>query len=135
MKAETGTKGTDLRFSHDFGDIAVSMTGPMNNASIQVRGPAEFVKNIDWDSVYSTARLFGAHTNTCMAFALAVQQKFAAWHGTQVTLAAFRKERCTVHASPDCLDPDGPTYSGQGWDHDGQDQRIECSACASALGS
>lgn len=91
MTQQTGTRGTDLQFSHDFGDIAVSITGPMDEASVQVRGPAEFVKNIDWDAVYSTARLFAAHSDGgCMAIALAVQQKYAAWHGTQVTLAGLR---------------------------------------------
>jgi hypothetical protein len=92
MKQQVG-----LNFHQDFGDIAVSITGPMDQASVQVRGPAEFVKNINWDAVYSTAQLFAAHTDgSCMAIALAVQQKFAAWHGTQVTLAGLGKERCTV---------------------------------------
>lgn len=90
MTQKTGTKGTDLSFHHNFGDIAVSITGPMEQASVQIRGPREFVERIDWDAVYSTARLFGAHTNSCMAIALAVQQRFAAWHGTQVTLAGLR---------------------------------------------
>lgn len=41
--------------------------------------------------------------------------------------------RCTVHAAPDCQQPDGPTYSGIGWDHAGVDLRIECAACAAYL--
>lgn len=51
------------------------------------------------------------------------------------TSAAIISERCTVHASVDCLDPDGPTYNGSGWDHDGADQRIECSVCTQLISS
>lgn len=81
----------ELNFYKDFGSITVSITGPIDNARTQIRGPVEFIKTLDWDSVYSTAALFASHTDEpCMAIALAIQQKYAAWHGAQVTLAGLK---------------------------------------------
>ncbi len=73
-------------FNKNFGDIEVTI---QQDGQTSVRGPQKFVEGIDWDGVQDTARLFACHTDPYMAIALAIQMKYAAWHGTKVTLAAL----------------------------------------------
>ena len=75
-------------FYKDFGSVAVRISGPHDDAKVEVIGPRAFTDQVDWERVYDTARLFASHTDSpYMAVALAIQQRFAAWEGTQDVLA------------------------------------------------
>jgi hypothetical protein len=70
----------------------VQVTVDPQSGRVDVLGPEDFVRTIDWNRVESSAKLFVPFASVEDSIRSAIQTQFAAWKGAQTLIVRERNE-------------------------------------------